>query len=830
MAGINSGILHNAYPLSATQVKEVEKDVILNNKCIAYLDENNQICFAQSHDPEGIKRLAWHNAHQILEQDNSFIKKVYTKTGLDTFVLDKVLEKNNIDDSWKESSNPEEERLEGDGAEFYLLAPTALSFRSTAPLYEFQEVQIDGVTVDPANYTLTEGSTIVTFPIDYLKTLNVGSYEVTVASDSKSGKGNFTVAAPELNEHSFYYNQPYSAYVDYFGSTCIFFIREDGTLDAFVGGDTEICTYTVNGNSMTVMTSGLGELHCAISEDGIYCTEINSTFTLDNENVVADKDYLYIWNEELGGYEVVAIDKTKASYGEIKMNINGRPTKGIGQGAFYGCNSLTHVVIPYGITTIGQEAFYGCGGLESLVISESVADIGESAFAECGMLSEITFGFGDSITSIGLNAFSNCNNITDCCIYVDDKNKLDAIVSIFDERGEFGNAKFNVFVYETNDEGAYEVRTLGQNYISSSTLKFPLAYQGVPVTSIAEMAFGICDSLTEVVIPDGITSIGNDAFQGCSSLTSVTIPDSIISVGRSVFKNCNNLLYNEYDNAYYLGNDANPYLVLISSKSKDISSCLIHSDTRCIASEAFKYCSNLTSITIPDSVTSFGDNVFYGTAYYTNENNWINDVLYVGNHLVQANDTLVECAIREGTVTIAQEAFSDCNKLTSVTIPDSVISIGNRAFWLCKSLTSIIVSEDNAIYKSIDGILYTKNGKQLIIYGSSRIDTSFEIPASVIGIGYEAFWSCDNITSVIIPDSVISIGSRAFAYCSNLANIIIPDSVTSIGYSAFNGCTSLTSIIFSGTISQWNAIAKNDNWNYGVSATYVQCSDGQVVL
>ncbi|MBQ2005988.1 MAG: hypothetical protein II205_00290, partial [Bacteroidales bacterium] len=103
---------------------------------------------------------------------------------------------------------PEQERLEGDGAEYYTLAPTALSFRSTAPLNEFQEVKVNGEVVDPSNYTLEEGSTIVTLSIDYLKTLDIGSYEVDIVSDSKTVKGGFTVAAPELNEYGFYYNQP----------------------------------------------------------------------------------------------------------------------------------------------------------------------------------------------------------------------------------------------------------------------------------------------------------------------------------------------------------------------------------------------------------------------------------------------------------------------------------------------------------------------------------------------------------------------------------------------------------------------------------------------
>ena len=118
--------------------------------------------------------------------------------------------------------NLNSERLEGDGAEYCTMAPTALSFRSTAPLNELNEVQINGVTVDPSNYTLEEGSTIVTFPIEYLKTLNVGNYEVTVASESKTVKGGFNIKAPELNEHGFYYNIPYSAHVN-------FTYRRDGT-------------------------------------------------------------------------------------------------------------------------------------------------------------------------------------------------------------------------------------------------------------------------------------------------------------------------------------------------------------------------------------------------------------------------------------------------------------------------------------------------------------------------------------------------------------------------------------------------------------------------
>lgn len=103
MSGINSGILRNAYPLSAAQIKEVEKDVILNNKCIAYLNENNEICFAEPFDPVAVKNFAWNHVHQIFEQDGSFIKKVYKKTGLDTFDRTATLIKGSLNASWESS-------------------------------------------------------------------------------------------------------------------------------------------------------------------------------------------------------------------------------------------------------------------------------------------------------------------------------------------------------------------------------------------------------------------------------------------------------------------------------------------------------------------------------------------------------------------------------------------------------------------------------------------------------------------------------------------------------------------------------------------------------
>ena len=291
-------------------------------------------------------------------------------------------------------NDEEEERLEGDGAEFYILAPTPLSFRSDAPLNELQEVQINGVTVDPSNYTLEEGSTIVTFPIDYLKTLDVGEYEVTVASESKSVKGGFTVAAPELNEHGFYYNQPYGGFIDYLGGVTAVFIHEGETLDVFIGGTPATCSYTLSGNNMTVNTPTMGVLNCTISDDGkeVYCTELSTSFVLANESIVADDDFLYVYEELLGGYSVTPIDITQSSYGAIKTGIYDKNTVAIPFNAFYYANNLVVApAIPNTIKEISRQAFYSCSLLTQIVIPNSVENIGQSAFGYCSNLTVIIF-------------------------------------------------------------------------------------------------------------------------------------------------------------------------------------------------------------------------------------------------------------------------------------------------------------------------------------------------------------------------------------------------------------------------------------------------------
>lgn len=308
------------------------------------------------------------------------------------------------------------EPLEGSGQEFYNTAPTMLSFRSPEPLSEFNEVLVNGEVVDPSNYDLEEGSTIVKLSVDYLKTLPVGEYGIQVVSTNNAPTGTFTVSAPELNEHGFYYNQPYCANVPYLGGDTVVFIRADGTLDLIVIEEgryySQTCTYIMNNKGIVITDANGTSFNTSFSDDGnaAYVAELDATFALGNGLIAADNDYIYTYNYELGGYEVSAIDKTKASYGAIKTGVNGIATVKIAEHAFYNNKNMTAMpVLPDSITAVGDGAFEKCSSLEYVEIPDSVTTVGAYAFNECTSLEGAVIGSG--VIDTGYYIFARSNKL-----------------------------------------------------------------------------------------------------------------------------------------------------------------------------------------------------------------------------------------------------------------------------------------------------------------------------------------------------------------------------------------------------------------------------------
>ena len=166
---------------------------------------------------------------------------------------------------------------------------------------------------------------------------------------------------------------------------------------------------------------------------------------------------------------------------------------------------------------------------------------------------------------------------------------------------------------------------------------------------------------------------------------------------------------------------------------------------------------------------------------------------------------------------IGVHAFYDCTSLTSVTIPDSVILIGAGPFANCTSLTSITVSDNNTAFKSIDGNLYSKDGKILVQYAAGKKDRIFTVPSSVTTIGNYAFFYHKSLTSLTIPDSVTSIGANAFYGCSSLTSATISNSLANIGANAFHGCSKLAKIYIANVDTWCNIAGLSNLTSYGTS-------------
>ena len=418
----------------------------------------------------------------------------------------------------------------------------------------------------------------------------------------------------------------------------------------------------------------------------------------------------------------------------------------IGNNAFYGCDALTSITIPNSVTSIGNQAFADCFSLTSITIPNSVTSIGESAFSDCDGLTSVTIG--NRVTSIGEHAFSDCDGLTSIAI----PNSVTSIGNSFS----------------------------GCSGLISITLPNS-------VISIGDDAFYNCSSLSSITIPNSVTRIGNYAFYGCSGLTSITIPNSVTSIGGRAFSNCDSLtsvVWNVKNYSDLSFSSASPF----DDITYQITSFTFGDDVEYIPAYLC-YGMNLSSITIPDGVTSIGNDAFAYCSGLTSVTIG-NSITSIGNYAFSMCSSLNSVTIGNSVTSIGDFAFGHCSSLTSITIPDGVTSIGNQAFAYCSGLTSVTIG--NSITTIGNSLFLECDSLTSVVWNVKKCsDFSFHSDVPPF-FGFQ-------ITSFIFGDDVEYIPANLCYGMSNLSSITIPNSVTSIGDAAFLGSSSFDTIYVEAT-------------------------------
>ena len=440
---------------------------------------------------------------------------------------------------------------------------------------------------------------------------------------------------------------------------------------------------------------------------------------------------------------------------QVKEYIIGEDVTSIGYGAFSDCSGLTSVTIPNSVTSIGEYVFSGCSGLTSLTIPNSVTSIGDDAFANCSGLTSITIP--NSVTSIGVYAFKDCSSLTSVSIPYD--------VTVIWE-GLFMGCSALTHITIPNSVTLIRYAAF-EGCINLTSITIPSN-----VTAIGFRAFKDCSNLTSIIIPNSVKEFGYNAFENCVELKKVIcqaqnvpttgsncfsgitlnsatlyVPASSIELYKSAdqWKNFGTILPieeeepdegNRIKGIYYEFDTENNTAAVVSGEVKYTGDVVIPETivyqgntytVTSIANSAFRECTDLTSVTIPNSVTTINGRAFYG-----------------------------------------------CSSLSTVTIPNSVTSIGGWAFF------------DTAWYDNQpDGLVYT--GKVAYKYkGTLPENAHITIKEGTLGIAGSAFYNCTGLTSVTIPGSVTTIGDEVFAYCSGLTSVTCyAEKVPSTGINCF---------------------------------------------
>ena len=416
--------------------------------------------------------------------------------------------------------------------------------------------------------------------------------------------------------------------------------------------------------------------------------------------------------------------------------------------------SLSQISIPEGVTTIGFGTFYGCHQLEKVYIPQSVASIDYEAFDECYALEDIYFG-GTENQWESITVGENNDPIINASVHFNSE-PLEPIYiykNPIDYRVTGGNLQIDV---ETGRVVSCDERVTAAVIPEKVTFTNPEGeLVNVTVTTIEEDAFLDHIHLQSITLPETLTTIERCAFEGCTSLSEICIPASVDRIDEGAFAGCHQLttINVAAENPDYISVEGVVF-------DKDLSVLEIYPSGR-----------QNNEYIVPENVIQIGERAFADSQY------------------------LSKVVLPDSLWRISSFAFSGCLKLEEICLSDNIEELGKGVFAWCPRLTAVGVSEENEFYCSEEGVVYSKDKTEIILYPRGKPSITYTIPDTVTRIGKGAFYSCYNLETITVPEGVTGIGTAAFAYSSNLKDLILPDTLEYFNEGAFAGCSSLSGII-----------------------------------
>ena len=458
-------------------------------------------------------------------------------------------------------------------------------------------------------------------------------------------------------------------------------------------------------------------------------------------------------------------------------------------------STVTHNGNTYTVSNVGSEAFYYCKKMTRLTLPPTVRAIEMYAFYACYYLTQVnipegitdinycTFGqctrlpsivIPSSVTWIAQNAFTGCSMLTSITCRAQTP-PMCVDSSCFPAEA-YTNATLIVPSTALND---YRTADVWQNFSNITGRDYDFEANGIYYIITGP-------NTASVTYKDR----NYNSYSGTVNVPSTVTHDgttyTVTAVGQAAFYKCTELY------SVTLPNTVTALGYASFANCSIMSSVNIPSGLTSFGELCFQSCAALTSISIPSGVTSIPRQCFLGCTSL-DQVTIPGSVKEIGHFAFYNCSSMSSLNIQNGVETILNNAFEACSSLQAVVIPASVSTISGNVFSFCTSMEAIMVDNENMHYRSQYGVLFNADMDTLISFPNMST-TNYSVPASVKVIGYNSFISCTNLNLVMLPEGVTTIETGAFAYCENLISFQIPSSVSQIGPRALSSCLALTSI------------------------------------